>query len=148
MKFSKSKSDEPYDEFYASLKLVSGEEILALVVVDNTGRPENVVISNPVVCKEIRSPGTNIPMGYKFEPWMKMTDEDVFVLNMNNIVTISEVKEIGVLETYNSVVANGFKRTHPELNRDMGWINSVERSRSIIEKLFKGEDASKEPKKE
>ena len=65
-----------------------------------------------------------------------------------NIVTISEVKEIGVLETYNSVVANGFKRTHPELNRDMGWINSVERSRSIIEKLFKGEDASKEPKKE
>ena len=148
MKFSKSKSDEPYDEFYASLKLVSGEEILALVVVDNTGKPENIVISNPVVCQEIRSSGTNIPMGYKFEPWMKMTDEDVFVLNMNNIVTISEVKEIGVLETYNSVVANGFKRTHPELNRDMGWINSVERSRSIIEKLFKGEDASKEPKKE
>ena len=57
MKFSKSKSDEPYDEFYASLKLVSGEEILALVVVDNTGRPENVVISNPVVCKEIRCNG-------------------------------------------------------------------------------------------
>ena len=147
MKFSKSKSDEPYDEFYASLKLTSGEEILALVMVE-LGATDNLVVSNPVVCQEIRSSGSNIPMGYKFEPWMKLTDEDVFVLNMNNIVTISEVKEIGVLETYNSVVSNGFKRTHPELNRDMGWINSVERSRSIIEKLFKGEDASKEPKKE
>tara|TARA_B100001996_G_C18203975_1_gene417145 strand:+ start:59 stop:505 length:447 start_codon:yes stop_codon:yes gene_type:complete len=148
MTSSKLNSKEPYDEFVASIKLVTGEEILTKVIVDNNNEENQIIIDNPLICHEVRSSGANIPMGYKFEPWMKMTDEDVFVLNMNNIVTISEVKEIGVLETYNSVVANGFKRTHPELNRDMGWINSVERSRSIIEKLFKGEDASKEPKKE
>jgi hypothetical protein len=43
MKSSKSKSDEPYDEFYASLKLTSGEEILALVMVDNSGVPEDII---------------------------------------------------------------------------------------------------------
>ena len=76
MKFSKSKSDEPYDEFYASLKLITGEEILGLVMVDSNGIPENIIVSNPLVCQEIRSSGSNIPMGYKFEPWMKMSDED------------------------------------------------------------------------
>ena len=79
MKFSKSKSDEPYDEFYASLKLITGEEILGLVMVDSNGIPENIIVSNPLVCQEIRSSGTNIPMGYKFEPWMKLTDEDTFI---------------------------------------------------------------------
>ena len=86
MKFSKSKSDEPYDEFYASLKLTSGEEILALVMVE-LGETENIVVSNPVVCEEIRSSGTNIPMGYKFEPWMKLTDDDTFVISLQKIIT-------------------------------------------------------------
>ena len=90
MKSSKSKSDEPYDEFYASLKLTSGEEILALVMVDNSGVPEDIVVSNPVVCEEIRSSGTNIPMGYKFEPWMKLTDDDTFVISLKKVITISQ----------------------------------------------------------
>ena len=99
MKFSKSKSDEPYDEFYASLKLVSGEEILALVVVDNTGKPENIVISNPVVCQEIRSSGTNIPMGYKFEPWMKLTDDDTYVLPLEKVITLSQITSNEIVDT-------------------------------------------------
>ena len=124
MKFSKSKSDEPYDEFYASLKLVSGEEILALVVVDNTGKPENVVISNPVVCKEIRSSGTNIPMGYKFEPWMKLTDDDTYVLPLEKVITLSQITSNEIVDTYKDVVEYGFKPTNPDLTKDMGYINS------------------------
>ena len=46
MTSSQSKSDSLYDEFYASIKLVSGEEILAMVVVDNSDKekPETIVI--------------------------------------------------------------------------------------------------------
>ena len=84
MTSSQSKSDSPYDEFYASIKLVSGEEILAMVVVDNTDKekPEAIVIDNPVICKEIRANGTNIPMGYKFEPWMKLTDDEIIEISV------------------------------------------------------------------
>ena len=52
-----------------------------------------------------------------------------------------------VLDTYHQIVRNGFKRTHPDLNREMGYINSVEKSRNIIEKLYGGDDASKDTKK-
>ena len=137
MKFSKSKSDEPYDEFYASLKLVSGEEILALVVVDNTGKPENIVISNPVVCQEIRSSGTNIPMGYKFEPWMKLTDDDTYVLPLEKVITLSQITSNEIVDTYKDVVEYGFKPTNPDLTKDMGYINSVSKARDILEKLYK-----------
>ena len=137
MKFSKSKSDEPYDEFYASLKLVSGEEILALVVVDNTGKPENIVISNPVVCQEIRSSGTNIPMGYKFEPWMKLTDDDTYVLPLEKVITLSQITSDEIVDTYKDVVEHGFKQTNPDLTKDMGYISSVSKARDILEKLYK-----------
>ena len=137
MKFSKSKSDEPYDEFYASLKLVSGEEILALVVVDNTGKPENIVISNPVVCQEIRSSGTNIPMGYKFEPWMKLTDDDTYVLPLEKVITLSQITSNEIVDTYKDVVEYGFKATNPDLTKEMGYINSVSKARDILEKLYK-----------
>ena len=137
MKSFKSKSDEPYDEFYASLKLVSGEEILALVVVDNVGKPENVVISNPLVCKEILSPGTNIPMGYKFEPWMKLSDDDTYVLPLEKVITLSQITSNEIVDTYKDVVEHGFSDTNPDITKDMGYVNSVSKARDILEKLYK-----------
>ena len=149
MKLFRSKSDDsddPYDEFLASIKLVSGEEILSKVVVDYSSKEEKVIIDNPVVCQEVRSHGANVPMGYKFEPWIKMSDEDVYVLALDKVITLTEIKDIGVIETYEQIVAGGFKRTHPELNRDMGYISSVDGAREMIEKMFKSDDASKNPK--
>ena len=140
MKSSKSKSDEPYDEFYASLKLTSGEEILALVMVDNSGVPENIVVSNPVVCEEIRSSGTNIPMGYKFEPWMKLTDDDTFVISLKKVITISQINSTELINTYKDLVEHGFKATNPDLTKDMGYINSVSKARDILEKLYKSKN--------
>ena len=56
MRSSNSDSDkyntETYDEFYATMKLITGEEVLALVVIDKKER-DQVVIENPVFCIEI-----------------------------------------------------------------------------------------------
>ena len=151
MKLFRSKSDnnkEPYDEFVATVKLVSGEEILTKVIVDYSSEEEQIIIDNPVVCQEVRTPGANVPMGYKFEPWIKMTEEDVFVLSLDKIITLSEIKDDLVIKTYNNIIEGGFKRQHPDLDRSMGYINDVDSARKIIEKLYKAKDASKEPKKD
>ena len=151
MKLFRSKSDnkkEPYDEFIATVKLVSGEEILTKVIVDYSSEEEQIIIDNPVVCSEVRTPGANVPMGYKFEPWIKMTEEDVFVLNLDKIITLSEIKDDLVIKTYENIIEGGFKRQHPDLDRSMGYVNDVDSARKIIEKLYKAKDASKEPKKD
>ena len=146
MTSSKSES-EPYDEFLASIKLVSGEEILSKVVIDSEDS-QKIMIDNPVICQEVRSPGANIPMGYKFEPWIKMTEEDVFILNLDKVITMSEIKDDLVIKTYNTIIDGGFKRQHPDLDRQMGYVNSVDKARQMIEKLYKSDSASKEPKKD
>lgn len=138
MTSSQSKSDQPYDEFYASIKLVSGEEILAMVIVDNTDKekPEEIVIDNPVICKEIRANGTNIPMGYKFEPWMKMTDDETYILPMSKVITISQISSPEIVETYKEVVNHGFRDNHPDLTKEMGYVSTVDKARDLLEKLY------------
>jgi len=151
MKLFRSKSEgnkEPYDEFIATVKLCSGEEILTKVIVDYTSEVEQIIIDNPVICQEVRTPGANVPLGYKFEPWIKMSEEDVFVLALDKVITLSEIKDDLVIKTYNNIIEGGFKRQHPDLDRTMGYINNVDSARKIIEKLYKAKDASKEPKKD
>jgi len=151
MKLFRSKSEnnkEPYDEFIATVKLCSGEEILTKVIVDYSSEEEQIIIDNPVICQEVRTAGANVPMGYKFEPWIKMSEEDVFILNLDKVITLSEIKDDLVIKTYNNIVEGGFKRTHPDIDRSMGYINSVDNAREIIEKLYKSDSASKEPKKD
>ena len=142
MTSSKSKSDEPYEDFLAAIKLVSGEEILSKVVVCSDD-DDRIILENPVICQEVRTPGANIPMGYKFEPWMKLTDEEVFIIDLNRVTTISQISDQEVLKTYDTIVKSGFTRNSPEITREMGYINSVERARKSFETLY-----NTEPKKE
>ena len=151
MKLFRSKSEnkkDPYEEFVATVKLVSGEEILTKVIIDYSSKEEQIIIDNPVICQEVRSHGANIPMGYKFEPWIKMTEEDVFILNLDKVITMSEIKDDLVIKTYNTIIDGGFKRQHPDLDKQMGYVNSVDKARKIIEKLYKSDSATKEPKKD
>ena len=144
MTSSKSQS-EPYDEFVASVKLVTGEEILTKVIVNKDAQEETVIIDNPLTCQEVRSHGANIPLGYKFEPWMKMSEEDVFIIHMSSIITMTEIKDHQVLVTYQEVIKKGFsKENNPDVTREMGSIGTVKDCRDMIEKLYKGEDASKD----
>ena len=151
MKLFRSKSEknkEPYDEFVASVKLVSGEEILTKVIVDYTDKVEKVILDNPVICQEVRSHGANVPLGYKFEPWIKMSDEEIYIIDLEKIITLSEIKDDLVIKTYNNIIEGGFKRQHPDLDKQMGYVNSVDKAREIIERLYKSDSASKEPKKD
>ena len=135
---------EPYDEFVATIKLVTGEEILTKVIVNNDASEETVIIDNPLICQEVRTHGANIPLGYKFEPWMKMSEEDVFIIHMTSIITMSEIKDKKVIMTYEEICKKGFQRQDPDLTREMGSIGTVKDCRDMIEKLYRGEDATKD----
>ena len=147
MTSSKSKSDEPYEDFLAAIKLVSGEEILSKVVVCSDD-DDRIILENPVVCQEVRTPGANIPLGYKFEPWMKLTDEEVFIVDMNRIITMSEIKDKEVNKTYSTIIQQGFTRSHPEITKEMGYVNSVDDARKSFEDLYKKDSKDSKDTKE
>ena len=55
------------DDFYAAIKLKSGEEIFAKVAAEEELDRTILVVSSPVVIKEVK--GRIGIIGYKVEPW-------------------------------------------------------------------------------
>ena len=130
------------DDFFATLKLKTGEELFAKVSATDEGDRTLLLVSHPIIVETIKLRGSL--GGYKFEPWIKMSDEDVFIIHMTSIITMTEIKDKNVIKTYKQVVKKGFERQDPDITREMGSVGTVKQCRDMIEKLYRGEDATKD----
>ena len=125
------------DDFYCTLKLKSGEEIFAKVAASEEDNRTMLLVSNPIVVGEIKSKvGT---VGYKIEPWLKTTTEDMFILNINDVLTMSESSDIEMIMMYQDYVrtSNKPKGNNLTIDRKMGRIGNVNDMKEILEKIFK-----------
>jgi len=125
------------DDFYATLKLKSGEEIFARVAASEEDDRTLLLVSNPVIVSEVK--GRMGTMGYKIEPWLKTTTEDMFILNMDDILTISESTDVEMIYLHQSYLRQYEKQKtkQTKLDRNLGYISSVDDAKEILEKLFK-----------
>lgn len=125
------------EDFYATLKLKTGEEIFAKVAASEEEDRTILIVSNPIIVSEVKS-RTGI-IGYKIEPWLKTTTEDMFLLNLEDILTLSESSDIEMIMMYQSFVRQSKRdqKHQPKLNRRMGYIANVNDAKEILEKLFK-----------
>ena len=125
------------DDFYCTLKLKSGEEIFAKVAASEEDNRTMLLVSNPIVVGEIKSKvGT---VGYKIEPWLKTTTDDMFILNINDVLTMSESSDIEMIMMYQDYVrtSNKPKGNNLTIDRKMGRIGNVNDMKEILEKIFK-----------
>lgn len=128
------------DDFYATIKLVTGEEIFSKVSVCEEENRTLLLLSNPIVVEEIKMKkyGT---VGWKVEPWIKTTDEDLFIVDMNRVITITENNNVEIISVYHQYVRESSSEkessTKETLNRKMGYISSVLEAKEILEKLYK-----------
>ena len=125
------------DDFYATLKLKSGEEIFAKVAASDEENRVMLIIHHPITTNEIKSKGNLV--GYKVEPWLKTTKEDMFIMNMDNDMTLSESKDMEMIMMYQNFLRDS-ERDNPnesKLNRRMGYIATVNAARENLEKIFK-----------
>ena len=125
------------DDFFATLKLKSGEEIFARVAATEEDDRTLLLVSNPVVVNEIKSRMGVV--GYKVEPWLKTTTEDMFILNISDVLTMSESSDIEMIMMYQDYVraSNSDEDNNKQLNRRMGRIGNVNDAKEVLEKLFK-----------
>ena len=125
------------DDFYCTLKLKTGEEIFAKVAASEEEDRTILIISNPITVNEIKN-RTGI-VGYKIEPWLKTTKEDMFIINLEDVITLSESSDIEMIMMYQSYVRQSSreKNNEPKLNRRMGYIANVNDAKELLEKLYK-----------
>ena len=131
------------DDLYATVKFKNGEEIFAKVAASEEENRTVLLVTNPVMVFEVKKRDGNVA-GYKVEPWLKTSNEDLFVLNMDDVLTMSESSDITMISMYQSYVRNQntHNHSHPldnksKLNRQMGYISSVSDAKDILEKIFK-----------
>tara|TARA_B100001250_G_scaffold366379_1_gene347734 strand:- start:75 stop:464 length:390 start_codon:yes stop_codon:yes gene_type:complete len=125
------------DDFYATLKFKNGEEIFAKVAASEEDNRTMLVVHNPVLVSEIK--GRNGIMGYKVEPWLKTTREDMFIINMDNILTLSESSDVEMIMMHQNFVRDSEDdaKNRSKLSRRMGYLGTVNDTKEILEKLFK-----------
>jgi len=125
------------EDFYATVKLKNGEEIFAKVAASEEEDRTMLIVSNPVVINEIASRGGIV--GYRVEKWLKSTTEDMFILDMEDVLTLSESYDVEMIMMHQSFIRQAQRKNDNEykLDRRMGYISNVNDAKEILEKIFK-----------
>ena len=136
------------EEFYSIIKLISGEEIFALVSIDNTDEESIVITQNPLVMKIMTSAKGSF---IKVRRWIELSTEDMYVIKFDKILTMTESTDKKLIQIYNNYIEDSenedtnFYQSNGKvkISDQMGYISSVEDARKKFEVLFK---INQEPK--
>jgi len=125
------------DDFYCTLKLKTGEEIFCKVSATEEDDRTLLLVSNPIIVSEVKGRGGTV--GYKLEPWLKTTTEDLFIINLQDVLTMTESSDIEMISMYQTFVrqTDKEKNNQSKLNRRMGYLSNVNDAKEILEKIFK-----------
>ena len=124
------------EDFYATVKLKTGEEIFCKVAASEEEDRTMLIVSNPIIVSEIKSRSGIV--GYKLEPWLKTTTEDMFILNVEDVLTMSESSDIEMIMMYQNYIRQSTRDgNQSKLSRKMGYLANVNDAKEILEKLYK-----------
>jgi hypothetical protein len=119
-------------EFYASIKLISGEEIFAIVSPSDEEDRTLLLLENPVIIEPIMK--KTIVIGYKIRPWMLIPDDDIYIIDMNKVITMTEIHDRTIIRMYEKFNKNS---SQVSLDKNMGLISKVDDARKMLEELYK-----------
>tara|TARA_Y100001963_G_scaffold51463_1_gene71973 strand:- start:109 stop:507 length:399 start_codon:yes stop_codon:yes gene_type:complete len=127
------------EDFYATLKFKSGEEIFCKIASTEEEDETLLLVSNPIIVQEVK--GKVGIIGYKIEPWLKTTKEDMFLINIKDVLTMSESNDVEMITMHQSFVRKsnltGDGSSKYKLDRKMGYIANINDAKSILEKIYK-----------
>ena len=127
------------EEFYCILKLVSGEEILSLINIDESGDEPIIVAQSPVIMKvQYGAEGTSY---IKVKSWMDLSDEDIFVIKPDKVITMTETKDQKLIDIYNDFIKDDDQDIFSppgktKVTSEMGLIGKVSDARIKLENIY------------
>ena len=131
-------------DFIATIKLVTGEELLSKV--SYMPDDDSLVLENPMEVTRIDQTKKNIRVaGFSLNEWIHSTFDHMFVLPKKHVLTMTEVEDKNIENFYNISVARHtveltqFKESQNphQFTRDMGHLGSVNKTKQSLEDLYK-----------
>ena len=125
------------DDFYGTIKFKNGEEIFAKIAASEEEDRTMLIVHTPVKVSEVKAKGGIV--GYKVEPWLKTSREDMFIINMSDVLTLSESSDIEMIMMHQRYLRDSQydEDNRSKINRKMGYIGNVHDAKELLEKLYK-----------
>jgi hypothetical protein len=127
------------EEFYATIKLISGEEVVAKICY--LPDEDKVLLERPLQVELAKQKKGQLEVsGFTFKEWVTATFDDMFIIRRDHILTISELDEeiqsfyekiLNKLEGGRQLTGRGSK-----LSRSSGYLGSVHEVKKTLEDIF------------
>ena len=129
------------EEFHAVVKLVTGEEVFALVCIDENDGDPIILLMNPVIMKVMKN---HVGQYIKVKPWMEIPTDSMYVVKYDKIITMTEVTETNMIEFYNKYLneedTDWEEDGRTKISDKMGYVSSVDDARKMLENIYKLKD--------
>ena len=127
------------EEFYATIKLTTGEEIVSKVCYLED--EDKVLLETPLkVLAAKQKKGQLEVSGFSFSEWISASFDNMFIIKRDHIMTMTEIdpmiqdfyeKTLERLENGKSLTGRAGK-----LTRDSGYLGSVKEMKKSLEDIF------------
>jgi len=130
------------DPFFATMKMITSEEVLAEVMVTEEHDVTFYVLRNPIIVMEnttIDSSKGVVMSGLIPKKWLMYSNDDMTIVHTNHVVTITEMDKFGV-EFYKKAllaakVSSPIKRKVESKNHS-GYLGSIKSQRDQIKRMY------------
>jgi hypothetical protein len=128
------------EEFYATLKLVSGEEVVAKVCY--LPDEDKIMLDRPLAVENAKQKKGNVEVtGFALKEWISATFDNMFIIKRDHILTMSELSE-DIQEFYEktlSKIENGknLAGKGDKLPRRSGYLGSIKEMKKSLEEIYK-----------
>lgn len=131
------------EDFLATMKLVTGEEIISKV--SYMPDEDSLVLENPMEVTFVDQQRRNAKVqGFSLSEWIHSTFDHMFVLPKQHVITMTEVEDERIEKFYNESVQKHitqlttFKESFEpqKFSRKMGNLGSIKETKKSLEDLF------------
>jgi hypothetical protein len=128
------------EEFYATIKLVSGEEVVAKVCY--LPDEDKILLDKPLAVENAKQKRGNMEVtGFTLKEWISATFDEMFIIKRDHILTMTEIgeemqefyeKTLTKIESGKTLASKGGK-----LPRRSGYLGSIKETKRSLEELYK-----------
>ncbi len=106
----KKKKKEEKEDFLAVIKLVSGEEIISTITPCEEDDRTLLLLDNPVMFESVMIRNNGVG-AIKVIPWVQAATDTILILDMDKVITMSEVFDKEVIRIYNRYLTDKDRET-------------------------------------
>tara|TARA_B100001113_G_scaffold264361_1_gene219309 strand:+ start:141 stop:542 length:402 start_codon:yes stop_codon:yes gene_type:complete len=126
------------EEFHGVVKLITGEEIFAMISIDENDGDPIIMVQDPVIMKVLQN---HTGQYVKVRPWLELPEDNIFLLKYDKIITMTEVKDKQMIQFYKRYLNDGDLDMEfdgrVKLNTNLGFVTTVEDARRKLEEVYK-----------